>query len=99
MQIEKLFETLGHSFDEMEIDVPIDVSSKRFQIRSFDNETQVSVWANILKIVRKEPSDAYVLLCDGKKVEVTALHQFWVSDGKWMTANEASGYKDLCFLT
>lgn len=79
--INDLFIQLGYDYKEMEVNESIDVSSEKFEIFSYDAKIKENVWANITKIVRKEPANAYVVYNKSTKLPMfkgTAEHKIFI---------------------
>lgn len=58
--MEKLFLEMGFYLTDLEINTPIDVSNKQYEVQTSDKEGNI-VWAKITKIVRKPPTKAYII--------------------------------------
>lgn len=93
-----LFEAMGHPYETLVLDEPIDVAAQGYEIMSCDLETGETVWQLIRRIVRKRCTDSYIVSIAGtttKHLVVSPEHLFWArvsgSEPHWVEAHVLVG--------
>ena len=98
LTLRNLFLEMGHDFNNMQLDVPIEVSG--WEIESYDFNKKQNCWKDIKHIVRKESTKTYELInveTNEVIVQVSPLHKFWVKldqtcDFAWIEAVELTNF-------
>lgn len=92
LTMKNLFEEMGHPYQSLLIDSPVDVSELGFEVKSM-NQKGEPTWELIKNIVRKESTHSYKV--PEFDLVVSPLHKFWakISDSEphWV---EATGLVD-----
>jgi hypothetical protein len=83
IKLRDLFNDLGYPYEMLEIDVPIDVSEKKYEIRSWNPEKNQFEWSRLSKIVKKEKSQAHKVICRDSELLTSSNHMVWstIEDG------------------
>lgn len=95
MKMRELFDELGHPYNMMPVDVPQDVSSAGYEIRSWNQETGEFEWNLLTKIVRKSSANAYRVSSAAGELLSSKDHMIWSriegGDPGWSFVDELVG--------
>lgn len=95
MKMHELFEELGHSYKTMSIDVPIDVTDKCYEVKSWNPDTEKFEWSLLKKIVRKSSANAYRVASSAGNFLSSKDHMVWAriegGDPGWAFVDELVG--------
>lgn len=99
--IEKLFELMGHDYNKMGVDEPVDVTTMGYEVLSYDERTEEKKFALIKKIVRKQETDAYHVSYNN--LIVSPMHRFFAriasSNPAWVEAHALADCENVELLT
>ena len=95
MRIKELFEDLGHNYESMPIDIPVDVSDRGYEVKSWNPDSGEFEWSLLKKIVRKSPSEAYQVSSAAGNFLSSKDHMVWsrIEEGEpgWAFVDELVG--------